>query len=161
MSSPLKKRFGRREDEGGERHHRFSRTGQGDRSDDAAEYRRSHQRRSLLRQRRTRTPPQQRWQQPSRACSMTPSSWASRPSTTTRLRSRYAGRDARNSRRYHGDQVRSRRRQEQGDVTREIEGGQAVVEVPLPAVFSAQKGLNEPRYASLPGIMKARRSPSM
>ncbi|HOJ14473.1 MAG TPA: electron transfer flavoprotein subunit beta, partial [Deltaproteobacteria bacterium] len=44
-------------------------------------------------------------------------------------------------------------------VTREIEGGQMVVEVPLPAVFSAQKGLNEPRYASLPGIMKAKKKP--
>ena len=44
-------------------------------------------------------------------------------------------------------------------MTREIEGGQAVVEVPLPAVFSAQKGLNEPRYASLPGIMKAKKKP--
>ncbi len=44
-------------------------------------------------------------------------------------------------------------------VTREVEGGVAVVEVPLPAVFSAQKGLNEPRYASLPGIMKAKKKP--
>ncbi len=44
-------------------------------------------------------------------------------------------------------------------VTREIEGGEAVVEVQLPAVFSAQKGLNEPRYASLPGIMKAKKKP--
>lgn len=44
-------------------------------------------------------------------------------------------------------------------VTREIEGGHMVVEVPLPAVFSAQKGLNEPRYASLPGIMKAKKKP--
>ncbi|MBN2297400.1 MAG: electron transfer flavoprotein subunit beta/FixA family protein [Deltaproteobacteria bacterium] len=44
-------------------------------------------------------------------------------------------------------------------VTREVEGGQAVVEVALPAVFSAQKGLNEPRYASLPGIMKAKKKP--
>jgi len=44
-------------------------------------------------------------------------------------------------------------------VTREIEGGQAVLEVPLPAIFSAQKGLNEPRYASLPGIMKAKKKP--
>ena len=43
--------------------------------------------------------------------------------------------------------------------TREIEGGQAVIEVPLPAIFSAQKGLNEPRYASLPGIMKAKKKP--
>lgn len=44
-------------------------------------------------------------------------------------------------------------------VTREVEGGQAIMEVPLPAVFSAQKGLNEPRYASLPGIMKAKKKP--
>lgn len=44
-------------------------------------------------------------------------------------------------------------------VTREIEGGQMVMDVPLPAVFSAQKGLNEPRYASLPGIMKAKKKP--
>jgi len=44
-------------------------------------------------------------------------------------------------------------------VNREIEGGHMVVEVPLPAVFSAQKGLNEPRYASLPGIMKAKKKP--
>jgi len=44
-------------------------------------------------------------------------------------------------------------------VTREIEGGQAILEVPLPAIFSAQKGLNEPRYASLPGIMKAKKKP--
>jgi electron transfer flavoprotein beta subunit len=44
-------------------------------------------------------------------------------------------------------------------VNREVEGGHMVVEVPLPAVFSAQKGLNEPRYASLPGIMKAKKKP--
>ena len=44
-------------------------------------------------------------------------------------------------------------------VTREIEGGQVVLDVPLPAVLSAQKGLNEPRYASLPGIMKAKKKP--
>jgi electron transfer flavoprotein beta subunit len=44
-------------------------------------------------------------------------------------------------------------------VTREIEGGHAVIEVPLPAIFTAQKGLNEPRYASLPQIMKAKKKP--
>jgi electron transfer flavoprotein beta subunit len=43
--------------------------------------------------------------------------------------------------------------------TREIEGGHAVIEVPLPAIFTAQKGLNEPRYASLPQIMKAKKKP--
>ncbi len=44
-------------------------------------------------------------------------------------------------------------------VHRQIEGGVEVIEVPLPAVFTAQKGLNEPRYASLPGIMKAKKKP--
>jgi electron transfer flavoprotein beta subunit len=42
-------------------------------------------------------------------------------------------------------------------VDREIEGGKEVIEVSLPAVFTCQKGLNEPRYASLPGIMKAKK----
>ena len=41
--------------------------------------------------------------------------------------------------------------------TREIEGGAEVVKVPLPAVVSCQKGLNEPRYPSLPNIMKAKK----
>ncbi len=42
-------------------------------------------------------------------------------------------------------------------VEREIDGGKEVIEVSLPAVFTCQKGLNEPRYASLPGIMKAKK----
>jgi electron transfer flavoprotein beta subunit len=42
-------------------------------------------------------------------------------------------------------------------VKREIEGGAEVVEAKLPAVVTAQKGLNEPRYAPLKGIMKAKR----
>ncbi|MEK6755605.1 MAG: electron transfer flavoprotein subunit beta/FixA family protein [Bacteroidota bacterium] len=42
---------------------------------------------------------------------------------------------------------------------REIEGGQEVVETRLPAVFTAQKGLNEPRYPSLKGIMGAKSKP--
>ena len=40
---------------------------------------------------------------------------------------------------------------------REIEGGKEIVESELPAVISAQKGLNEPRYASLKGIMSAKK----
>jgi electron transfer flavoprotein beta subunit len=40
---------------------------------------------------------------------------------------------------------------------REIEGGKETIETSLPAVISAQKGLNEPRYASLKGIMAAKR----
>ena len=42
---------------------------------------------------------------------------------------------------------------------REIEGGHEVVESTLPAVISAQKGLNEPRYPSLKGIMGAKTKP--
>ncbi len=42
---------------------------------------------------------------------------------------------------------------------REIEGGREVVETSLPAVFLAQKGLNEPRYPSLKGIMAAKSKP--
>ncbi len=40
---------------------------------------------------------------------------------------------------------------------REIEGAREVVESPLPVLLSAQKGLNEPRYASLKGIMAAKK----
>ena len=42
---------------------------------------------------------------------------------------------------------------------REIEGAHEVVECPLPVVLTAQKGLNEPRYASLKGIMAAKKKP--
>ncbi|HEY3174413.1 MAG TPA: electron transfer flavoprotein subunit beta/FixA family protein [Candidatus Polarisedimenticolia bacterium] len=42
---------------------------------------------------------------------------------------------------------------------REIEGAHEVVEAPLPCVVTAQKGLNEPRYASLKGIMAAKKKP--
>lgn len=45
-------------------------------------------------------------------------------------------------------------------VEREVEGGQVeVYDVQLPAVFGAHKSLNTPRYASLPGIMKAKKKP--
>lgn len=45
-------------------------------------------------------------------------------------------------------------------VEREVEGGQVeVYDVTLPAVFGAHKSLNTPRYASLPGIMKAKKKP--
>ncbi|MBI3194362.1 MAG: electron transfer flavoprotein beta subunit/FixA family protein, partial [Ignavibacteriae bacterium] len=42
---------------------------------------------------------------------------------------------------------------------REIEGGHEVVETQFPCVISAQKGLNEPRYPSLKGIMAAKTKP--
>ena len=44
-------------------------------------------------------------------------------------------------------------------VTRPVEGQALVIESSLPALITAQKGLNEPRYASLPGIMKAKKKP--
>lgn len=47
----------------------------------------------------------------------------------------------------------------QVEAHREIEGGHEVVRLSLPAVITAQKGLNEPRYASLKGIMSAKRKP--
>lgn len=40
---------------------------------------------------------------------------------------------------------------------REVEGAEEVIECPIPAVVTAQKGLNEPRYASLKGIMAAKK----
>jgi len=40
---------------------------------------------------------------------------------------------------------------------REIEGGREVVQTFLPAIITCQKGLNEPRYASLKGIMAAKK----
>jgi len=43
--------------------------------------------------------------------------------------------------------------------TREIEGGLEVSEFSLPAVVTTQKGINEPRYASLKGIMAAKKKP--
>jgi electron transfer flavoprotein beta subunit len=42
-------------------------------------------------------------------------------------------------------------------VHREVEGGIEVLDVPLPAVLTVERSLNEPRYPSLPGIMKAKR----
>jgi len=42
---------------------------------------------------------------------------------------------------------------------REAEGGTEVVEVRLPAAFSAQRGLAEPRYPSIKGIMAAKKKP--
>jgi electron transfer flavoprotein beta subunit len=44
-------------------------------------------------------------------------------------------------------------------VERDVEGGKEIVELTLPAVISAQKGLNDPRYPKLPDIMKAKSKP--
>ena len=44
-------------------------------------------------------------------------------------------------------------------VTREVDGGLQTLEVDLPAIVSVDLRLNEPRYASLPNIMKAKKKP--
>lgn len=44
-------------------------------------------------------------------------------------------------------------------VTREIDGGLQTIELDLPAVITTDLRLNEPRYASLPNIMKAKKKP--
>ena len=48
---------------------------------------------------------------------------------------------------------------ETAKVTREIDGGLQTLEVALPAVVTVDLRLNEPRYASLPNIMKAKKKP--
>ncbi len=47
--------------------------------------------------------------------------------------------------------------QKSATVVREVDGGLETVSAPLPAIITADLRLNEPRYASLPGIMKARK----
>ncbi len=48
---------------------------------------------------------------------------------------------------------------ETAQVTREVDGGLETWELPLPLVVTADLRLNEPRYASLPSIMKAKKKP--
>ncbi|AGX05757.1 MULTISPECIES: electron transfer flavoprotein subunit beta/FixA family protein [Bacillaceae] len=44
-------------------------------------------------------------------------------------------------------------------IVRDVEGDSEVIETSLPLLATAQQGLNEPRYPSLPGIMKAKKKP--
>ncbi|KOO52402.1 electron transfer flavoprotein subunit beta/FixA family protein [Viridibacillus arvi] len=44
-------------------------------------------------------------------------------------------------------------------IVRDVEGDSEVLEAELPLLVTAQQGLNEPRYPSLPGIMKAKKKP--
>ena len=48
---------------------------------------------------------------------------------------------------------------EVAQVTREVDGGLQTIKVKLPAIITADLRLNEPRYASLPNIMKAKKKP--
>lgn len=47
----------------------------------------------------------------------------------------------------------------QATIVRDVEGDEETVNVSLPVLVTAQQGLNEPRYPSLPGIMKAKKKP--
>ncbi|MEL3963044.1 electron transfer flavoprotein subunit beta/FixA family protein [Lysinibacillus endophyticus] len=47
----------------------------------------------------------------------------------------------------------------QAKIERDVEGDKEIVEVALPVLVTCQQGLNEPRYPSLPGIMKAKKKP--
>ena len=49
--------------------------------------------------------------------------------------------------------------QKTATVTREVDGGLEVLSFPLPGIVTTDLRLNEPRYASLPNIMKARKKP--
>ena len=48
---------------------------------------------------------------------------------------------------------------ESAEVTREVDGGLQTVSLKLPAIVTTDLRLNEPRYASLPNIMKAKKKP--
>lgn len=48
---------------------------------------------------------------------------------------------------------------DEAEVTREIDGGLETIAMQLPAIVTADLRLNEPRYATLPNIMKAKRKP--
>jgi electron transfer flavoprotein beta subunit len=49
--------------------------------------------------------------------------------------------------------------EDKAKVTREVDGGLQAIEIALPAIVTADLRLNEPRYASLPNIMKAKKKP--
>jgi len=44
-------------------------------------------------------------------------------------------------------------------IVRDVEGDSEIIETSLPLLVTAQQGLNDPRYPSLPGIMKAKKKP--
>ena len=54
---------------------------------------------------------------------------------------------------------RSLRPTPQGSLKREIDGGLETVRIKLPAIVTTDLRLNEPRYATLPNIMKAKKKP--
>ena len=70
--------------------------------------------------------------------------------------------DARGAARLAAGDLRLRARRStdgKATVTREVDGGLQTIEVTLPAIVTVDLRLNEPRYASLPNIMKAKKKP--
>ena len=90
--------------------------------------------------------------------SPTSSSWASRRSTTTATRPARCWRRCSAGRRAPSP-PRFRSARAAVDVTREVDGGLQTVTLKLPAIVTTDLRLNEPRYASLPNIMKAKKKP--
>ena len=86
------------------------------------------------------------------------SSWASRRSTTTATRPARCWRRCSTGRRRRLPR-RSRSPTARPTVTREVDGGLETLSIELPAVITTDLRLNEPRYVTLPNIMKAKKKP--
>ena len=86
------------------------------------------------------------------------SSWASRPLTTTAIRPGRCWRRCLTGRKPHSRR-KSRSRDGRAVVIREIDGGLEILSMKLPALITTDLRLNEPRYATLPNIMKAKKKP--
>ena len=110
------------------------------------------------RRRSSRSPSPRSSRASSRRSSPASSSSASRPSTTTPTRPARCWPPC-----WAGRRAPSPPRSSLGDgsveVTREVDGGLQTVELKLPAIVTTDLRLNEPRYASLPNIMKAKKKP--
>jgi electron transfer flavoprotein beta subunit len=90
--------------------------------------------------------------------SLTSSSSASRRSTTIPTRPARCWPRCLAGARHVRLEGRDRRRR-RADVTREVDGGLQTISVKMPAIVTTDLRLNEPRYASLPNIMKAKKKP--
>ena len=94
----------------------------------------------------------------SRPRSPASSSWASRRSTTTATRPARCWRRCSAGRRAPSPPS-SRSTATASTVTREVDGGLQTVKLKAPAIVTTDLRLNEPRYATLPNIMKAKKKP--
>lgn len=83
--------------------------------------------------------------------------WASSQSTTTAIRPDRCSPRWEICRRQHSRP--DRRHRDTVTVTREVDGGLETLSLDLPAVLTTDLRLNEPRYVTLPSIMKAKKKP--